>query len=102
MYVLGQFADAIFGHLQALVAFESKGLGHHADGQDAQFFGNLGHHRASARASAATHAGSNEHHEIGRASCRERVCHYVSISVVAVTLKQKRELNESTRSDKKR
>src|SRR3546814_13039922 len=28
--------------------------------------------------------------EIGRASCRERVCQYVSISVVAVSLKQKR------------
>src|SRR3546814_14712965 len=29
--------------------------------------------------------------EIGRASCRERVCQYVSISVVAVSLKKKRE-----------
>src|SRR3546814_13344769 len=28
--------------------------------------------------------------EIGRASCRERVCQYVSISVVAVSLKQKK------------
>src|SRR3546814_17637072 len=28
-------------------------------------------------------------HEIGRASCRERVCQYVSISVVAVSLKNK-------------
>src|SRR3546814_15654002 len=27
--------------------------------------------------------------EIGRGSCRERVCQYVSISVVAVTLKKK-------------
>src|SRR3546814_16871850 len=27
-------------------------------------------------------------HEIGRASCRERVCQYVSISVVAVSLKK--------------
>src|SRR3546814_14171026 len=27
--------------------------------------------------------------EIGRASCRERVCQYVSCSVVAVSLKQK-------------
>src|SRR3546814_21197172 len=25
-------------------------------------------------------------HELGRASCRERVCHYVSIEVVVVTL----------------
>src|SRR3546814_15603434 len=29
-------------------------------------------------------------HEIGRASCRERVCQYVQISVVAVTLKKKK------------
>src|SRR3546814_11850893 len=28
--------------------------------------------------------------EIGRASCRERVCKYVSISVVAVSLKKKK------------
>src|SRR3546814_16195976 len=28
--------------------------------------------------------------EIGRASCRERVCQYVSISVVAVSLKTKK------------
>src|SRR3546814_13504317 len=28
-------------------------------------------------------------HAIGRASCRERVCQYVSISVVAVSLKKK-------------
>src|SRR3546814_12851701 len=30
-----------------------------------------------------------EDDEIGRASCRERVCQYVSISVVAVSLKKK-------------
>src|SRR3546814_12395545 len=29
-------------------------------------------------------------HQIGRASCRERVCPYVSISVGAVTLKKKK------------
>src|SRR3546814_18263272 len=28
--------------------------------------------------------------QIGRASCRERVCQYVSISVVAVSLKKKK------------
>src|SRR3546814_2695959 len=31
---------------------------------------------------------SSEPLEIGRASCRERVCQYVSISVVAVSLKK--------------
>src|SRR3546814_21190406 len=38
--------------------------------------------------------------EIGRASCRERVCQYVEISVVAVSLKKKlnkKELNENKR-----
>src|SRR3546814_7823084 len=37
--------------------------------------------------------------EIGRASCRERVCQYVSISVVAVSLKKKKtkKLNKHTR-----
>src|SRR3546814_17041784 len=33
--------------------------------------------------------------EIGRASCRERVCTYVSISVVAVSLKKKRTESEA-------
>src|SRR3546814_11602029 len=33
--------------------------------------------------------------EIGRASCRERVCQYVSISVVAVSLLQKRRSNHT-------
>src|SRR3546814_15600031 len=32
---------------------------------------------------------SSDGQEIGRASCRERVCQYVSISVVAVSLKKK-------------
>src|SRR3546814_18080332 len=36
--------------------------------------------------------------EIGRASCRERVCQYVSISVVAVSLKKKQVRAELTRS----
>src|SRR3546814_17557782 len=36
--------------------------------------------------------------KIGRASCRERVCQYVSISVVAVSLKQQQ--NSTTFQDK--
>src|SRR3546814_11694393 len=32
--------------------------------------------------------------EIGRASCRERVCQYVSIAVVAVSLKNKKRAND--------
>src|SRR3546814_18221797 len=33
--------------------------------------------------------GAEGHVEIGRASCRERVCQYVSIQVVAASLKKK-------------
>src|SRR3546814_14472261 len=38
--------------------------------------------------------------EIGRASCRERVCQYVSISVVAVTLKKKQRPTTKTQADR--
>src|SRR3546814_21002976 len=38
--------------------------------------------------------------QIGRASCRERVCQYVSISVVAVTLKKKKTLNNIKQNNK--
>src|SRR3546814_14404059 len=34
--------------------------------------------------------------KIGRASCRERVCQYVSISVVAVSLKKKKKPHTQT------
>src|SRR3546814_12635942 len=34
-------------------------------------------------------AGAELKNEIGRASCRERVCQYVEITVVAVSLKKK-------------
>src|SRR3546814_18902603 len=43
------------------------------------------------------HRGGDDPHrsaQIGRASCRERVCQYVSISVVAVSLKKKNETRE--------
>src|SRR3546814_11122449 len=40
--------------------------------------------------------------QIGRASCRERVCQYVSISVVAVALKKKeRTQSEHQKTNKK-
>src|SRR3546814_12930142 len=35
-------------------------------------------------------------HEIGRAACRERVCQYVKISVVAGSVKKKRDYNYDT------
>src|SRR3546814_18854772 len=39
--------------------------------------------------------------KIGRASCRESVCQYVSISVVAVTLKKKQDKHKHTQEKKK-
>src|SRR3546814_18741887 len=38
--------------------------------------------------------------EIGRASCRERVCQYVKISVVAVSLKKKKIKEDSNKRSK--
>src|SRR3546814_11172044 len=39
--------------------------------------------------------------EIGRASCQERVCQYVSISVVDVSLKKKRDAHTGTHNNKR-
>src|SRR3546814_12373525 len=39
-------------------------------------------------------------HEIGRASCRERVCQYVSIPVVAVSLKKKKKKHNKDKQNK--
>src|SRR3546814_13599110 len=36
--------------------------------------------------------------QLGRAACRERVCQYVSISVVAVSLKKTNKINPSTKN----
>src|SRR3546814_16073300 len=44
-----------------------------------------GRHRARTE-----RAGAGEQAQIGRASCRERVCQYVEVSVVAVSLKKKK------------
>src|SRR3546814_16195197 len=46
--------------------------------------------RAATDAEGLTTALDLRHERIGRASCRERVCQYVSISVVAVYLKKKK------------
>src|SRR3546814_14460067 len=45
--------------------------------------------RPDDRADAGRHAAADVADQIGSASCRERVCQYVSISVVAVSLKKK-------------
>src|SRR3546814_11423040 len=45
---------------------------------------------------------SNAMSEIGRASCRERVCQYVSISVVAVSLTKQKYNNNIMITEQKR
>src|SRR3546814_16308706 len=46
----------------------------------------------------AGHRPQPAHTQIGRASCRERVCQYVSISVVAVSLKKKTNITKQIAS----
>src|SRR3546814_13747426 len=43
---------------------------------------------------------AGQRRQIGRASCRERVCPYVLISVVAGSLKKQREQSDSDKHDK--
>src|SRR5690606_839106 len=52
VHVTREFGDAFLSHAHALVALETEGLGDHADGQDAELLGDLGHHGAGARARA--------------------------------------------------
>src|SRR3546814_17915818 len=40
--------------------------------------------------------------QLGRASCRERVCKYVSISVVAVSLQKQHRINRTQKTDSKK
>src|SRR3546814_18012649 len=71
-----------------------------------------GSHLARYRERAGEVAGAQHHlfrrmaehysQEIGRASCRERVCQYVSISVVSVSLKKKTKKNIIVESKKKK
>src|SRR3546814_21075053 len=49
----------------------------------------LGGHLRRQHRAGALEIGIDARLKIGRASCRERVCQYVSISVVAVSLKKK-------------
>ncbi len=68
-------------------AFEGEGAGDHADGQGADFLGNLGHDRGGAGAGAAAQAGGDEDHVaalehfvqlfgrfFGSFACRSRDC----------------------------
>ena len=44
------------------VTFEAERLGHHSDGENAKFAGNVCHHRSSTRTRTTAHTGGHEHH----------------------------------------
>jgi hypothetical protein len=50
----------LFGHTDAVL--EIEGLGHHRNGQDAHFLGDLGHHRRRTGTRTTAHAGRDEAH----------------------------------------
>src|SRR6056297_3681486 len=52
---------------------------------------------ARASASFRGHATARTARQIGRASCRERVCQYVQISVVAASFKKKKQNSDGTK-----
>src|SRR3546814_11939936 len=54
--------------------------------------------KAAARESDANFIAIKSYDQIGRASCRERVCQYVYVSVVAVSLKKKN--TKTTKDDR--
>ena len=62
IHLANQVLDAFVGHALLAAAFVVEGLGDHANGQDAQFLGNFGHHGRGARSGALAHAGGDEHH----------------------------------------
>src|SRR3546814_16978652 len=79
--VTGEFVCQIFNHLcRYATGFGIVGTAHAG-----RFFAPL--HKAAADLYG-TAVGQRQ--QIGRASCRERVCQYVLISVVAVSLKKKK------------
>ena len=54
--------DPGFGLSHAALSLKVEGLGHHTDGQDATLAGSAGDHGCRTGASAAAHAGGDEHH----------------------------------------
>ena len=62
VHVLQQVGNALLSQALLAAALKGKGLGHDANGQNAQLVCHLGHHRGSARAGAAAHTGGDEHH----------------------------------------
>src|SRR3546814_11494446 len=82
-HVIGTSAD---GADREEVGIMVKGIGRRVPGQ--------GHMHILARWRGRMH----DRLEIGRASCRERVCQYVSISVVAVASKKKTQRHKKHRT----
>ena len=52
-----QLPDPVHGVIHAGLPLKGKGFGHHADGQDTQLAGHIGHHGGRAGAGAAAHSG---------------------------------------------
>ncbi len=57
-----QLGDALLGLADAALALKLKGLGDHADGEDAHIVGNLRNDRRRAGSGAASHAGGDKDH----------------------------------------
>ena len=62
IHLAPQVFDALLRLRHALASLKAEGLCHHAHGEDALLSGSLRHHRSSAGAGAAAHAGGDEHH----------------------------------------
>ncbi len=60
--LLFELGDAGFGRLDAARALKGERAGDHADGQCADFLGDLGHDGRAAGAGAAAHSGGDEDH----------------------------------------
>ncbi len=60
--LLFELGDACLGRLDAARAFEGEGAGDHANGQSADFLGNLRNDGCAAGAGAAAHPGGDEDH----------------------------------------
>ena len=57
-----EFLDALLGLHHTAASLEVKGLGDHANGEDAHLLGDVGHDGGRAGTGAAAHTGGDEHH----------------------------------------
>src|SRR3546814_20668898 len=75
------------GRLRTIDRRHKGGLAHHAAAESGR--GRKGFRNAVLRLADRVFLRSRLNRQIGRASCRERVCQHVSYSVVAVSIKKK-------------